>query len=182
MTKSSFYKKSELKKLGLKRCGNNVLISRRCSIYGAQNIVIGNNVRIDDYCILSGNITIGNYVHISAYSALYGKKGIYISDFCGVSPRSTLFSAVDDFSGKFMISPMVPDKFTNVTGGAIILNKYCQVGANSIVMPNVVFEEGAVCGAFSFVKKTLKRWNIYAGIPAKKIKKRSKKLLDFNIG
>ena len=63
---NSFYKKDELKKLGLKHYGNNVLISRKCSIYSPEKISIGNNVRIDDYCILSGNITIKNYVHISA--------------------------------------------------------------------------------------------------------------------
>ena len=112
---------------------------------------------------------------------MYGKGGICISDFCGISPRCLLFSAVDDFSGNYMISPMVPSKFTNVTCGKIILNKYCQVGANSIVMPNVIFDEGAVCGAFSFIKNSLKKWSIYCGIPAKKIKNRSKKILDFDI-
>ena len=131
------------------------------------------------FCILSGKIKIGNYVHISAFSALYGKFGIEINDFCGISPRSTLFSATDDFSGEFMISPMVPDEFTNVTGGKIILNKYCQIGANSIIMPNVKFVEGAVCGAFSFVKNNLEAWSINAGVPAKKIKNRSKSLLRF---
>jgi galactoside O-acetyltransferase len=48
-------------------------------------------------------------------------------------------------------------------------------------MPNVIFDEGAVCGAFSFIKNSLKKWSIYCGIPAKKIKNRSKKILDFDI-
>lgn len=59
---SNFYNEVELKNLGLKSYGENVLISKKCSIYGAENIEIGNNVRIDDFCILSGEIKIGNCV------------------------------------------------------------------------------------------------------------------------
>lgn len=176
---SSFYSEEELKDLGLKSFGKNVFISKKCSIYGAKNISIGNNVRIDDFCILSGVITIGNYVHISAYNALFGSKGIEIGDYCGVSPRCTLFSATDDFSGDYMISPMVPDEYTNVTGGKIVLTKYVQIGSGTTVLPNVVFGEGAATGAMSLIKSNVPAWKIYAGVPAKEIKNRSKNLLDF---
>lgn len=170
--KSNFYSPDELKNFAFKKIGKDVLISRKCSIYGAENMIIGNHVRIDDFSILSGNISIGNYVHISAYSALYGKYGIKIGNFCGISPRCVLFSATDDFSGEYMISPMVPDVLTHLIKGVIILNNYCQVGANSIVMPGVVYEEGAVCGAFSFVSKSLDAWTINIGIPCHFYKKR----------
>lgn len=175
---NSFYDKEELKILGFKSCGNNVLISRKCSIYGAENITIGNNVRIDDFCILSGVIEIGNYVHISAYSALYGKYGIKIGDFCGISPRSTLYSASDDFSGEFMISPMVPSELTNLKAGQIVLNNYVQLGANTVVMPAVSFGEGAVTGAFSLVFKDCLPWSINFGIPCKYYKARKKNILE----
>ena len=52
----SFYKKEDLYKLGLKDLGKNVFISKKCSIYTPENISIGDNVRIDDFCILSGHI------------------------------------------------------------------------------------------------------------------------------
>lgn len=51
---NSFYTEAELKELGLKSFGKSVLLSKKVSIYGAKNISIGNNVRIDDFCILSG--------------------------------------------------------------------------------------------------------------------------------
>lgn len=171
---SSFYTDEELKEIGFKSIGKNVKISRKCSIYGAENIEIGHDVRIDDFCILSGEIKIGNYVHISAYNALYGRFGIKIGNFCGISPRCTLFSASDDFSGEYMISPMVPEDLIHLTTGKIVLNDYCQIGANSIVMPAVVFEEGAVCGAFSFVNYSLTAWTTNAGIPCRTIKERKK--------
>lgn len=176
----SFYSNDELISLGFKSVGKNVLLSRKCSIYGAENISIGDNVRIDDFCILSGKIKIGNYVHISAYNALYGSLGITIGNFCGISPRCTLFSASDDFSGEYMISPMVPEDYTNVTGGIITLENYSQIGANSVVMPNIKISEGAVVGAFSFVNKDLDKWSINVGIPVRRIKNRKRNILQLS--
>lgn len=173
---NSFYTEEELKEIGFAKVGNNVLISKKASIYGAKNISIGDNVRIDDFCILSGNISIGSYVHISAYTALYGGGNIIIGDYCGCSPRCTLFSATDDFSGEYMISPMVPDELTNVIRGTIQLCDFAQLGANSIVMPNVTLHEGAVTGSLSFVNKDLEEWSINVGIPCKKIKDRQDKV------
>lgn len=177
---NSFYSVDELKEIGFKSIGEDVYISKKASIYGAENISIGNHVRIDDFCILSGDITIGNYVHISAYTALYGKGKIIIGNYCGCSPRCTLFSATDDFSGDYMVSPMVPEEFTNVQIGPIILCDYAQLGANSIVLPNVIIEEGAVTGSLSFVNKSLDSWSINIGIPCKKLKDRNNIVKDLS--
>ena len=38
----------QIKNIGFKTVGKNVLISDRASFYGAENIAIGDNVRIDD--------------------------------------------------------------------------------------------------------------------------------------
>lgn len=68
----------------------------RARIYSPHNLIIADNVRIDDFCILSGMIEIGSRVHISAYCTLYGLKGIVIKDDSGLS-------AIDDFSGNYLI-------------------------------------------------------------------------------
>lgn len=174
---TSFYTEDELKHLGLKKYGINVLISRKSSLYSPHLISLGDHVRIDDFTILSGNIIIGSYVHISAYVALYGSEGIFISDYSGVSSRTTIYSAVDDFSGDFLIGPMYPSDKTHINGGSVYLKKYTQIGASCVIMPNIVIEEGVVVGAMSFVNKTMSAWTINAGIPCKKIKDRSQNLL-----
>ena len=168
---SGTYERKELIEMGMK-VGENVRVSRKSSIYSPQSIEIGDNVRIDDFCILSGNIKIGSNVHISAYTALYGRFGIEIGNYCGCSPRCTILSGSDDFSGNFMISPMVPEEYTNVDGRKVVMEDYSQLGANSIVMPGVTVKEGAVCGAFSFVNADLDEWTINVGIPAKALRKR----------
>ncbi len=176
---NSFYTNIELENLGFKKIGENCLISRFARFYGINNIEIGNKVRIDDYCILSGNIKLGSYIHISAFCALYGSLGIDMDSFSGLSPRSTIFSAMDDFSGNYLINPMIDSKYTNVTGGKVDIGKYVQIGANTVVFPNIRIEDGVVTGAMTLVNSNLKGWNVYAGIPARVIKERNKKLLNF---
>ncbi len=176
--KTSFYSHKELIGLGLKALGENVLISRKTSFYGAEGISIGDNVRIDDFCILSGDICIGSNIHISAYCALYGSKGIEIEDYSGLSARVTLYSAMDDFSGSYLIGPIHPETLTNVTGGAIRIGKYVQVGAGSIVFPSVAIGEGGIVGAMSLVKNDIEPWTINAGIPTRFIKPRGRELIE----
>lgn len=175
---TSFYTQKELESLGLAKVGDNVLISRKASIYGAGKIVIGNNVRIDDFCILSGSITIGSNVHISAYCALYGANGIVLEDFTGISPRCSLFSAMDDFGGDYLIGPVHPAEYTNVTGGEIRLRKYSQLGASCVVFPSVEIGEGCVVGACSMIRNSLDDWSVCHGIPAEKKRERKKGLIN----
>ena len=176
---TSFYNVEELKKLGIKKVGKNVLISRKASIYSADKIEIGDNVRIDDFCILSGNISIGNYIHIAAYSALYGgKSGIEIQDFANISSRVIIYAVSDDYSGKYMTNPMVPEEYTNVQDEKVLLKKHVIIGTNVTVLPGIIVEEGTAIGSMSLVKKNTNAWSIYAGIPGKKIKDRYTDLLE----
>jgi len=176
---TSFYSEEELAAIGLKSYGKHVLISRNCSIYGAENIEIGDNVRIDDFCILSGHIKIGSNIHISAYVALYGAMGIELDDYTGISPRSTIYSAMDDFSGEYLIGPIHPKDKTNVTGGKVMLEKFVQVGCNSVIFPNITIGEGSVIGAMSLVKADMDPWGVYVGVPAKFLKTRKSEIKKF---
>lgn len=174
---NSFYSEEELSTLGLKHYGKNVLISRKCSIYSPGKISIGDNVRIDDFCVLSGEIMLGSHIHIAVYCAIYGSFGVEMEDYTGLSPRCTVFSATDDFSGNFLISPMIADEKTNVTGGKVIIKQYSQIGANCVIFPNTTINKGVAVGAMSLINSNLSEWGIYAGIPAKRIKDREKGLL-----
>jgi galactoside O-acetyltransferase len=179
---SSFYSDSELKGLGIKLFGENVLISKKASIYGAQNIEIGNNVRIDDFCILSGKIKIGDYVHVAAYSALYGADvGIELKDYSGISARCTIYAKSDDFVEGYFCNTFIDEDLHKYKEGKVILNQYSQLGAHCLVLPGACLKEGATTGAMSLVSKSLNEWTIYSGVPAKAVKKR-KKWQKINIG
>lgn len=174
---TSFYTDQELKDLGLKSYGNNVLISRNAQIYSAEKISIGNNVRIDDYCILSGEITLRSHIHIAPYCVLYGANGIELNDYTGLSARVTIYSTIDDFNGDFLTGPIHDDSLRHLIKGKVVLNKFVQIGASCVVFPSVIIGEGSAVGSMSLINKTIDDWGIYAGIPAKRLKDRSKGLL-----
>jgi len=170
----SFYTPEELKQIGFGSFGEQVLISRKASFYSPAEIHIGNHVRIDDFCILSGKIRIGSYIHISAYVGLYGAFGIEICDYATISGRVMVYSQNDDYSGEYLTNPMVPESLTNVTGGRVIIGKYAIVGAGSVVLPKLTIGEGAAIGTLSLVKEDVDPWLICAGIPVKILRERSK--------
>ena len=176
---SSYYSIEELKEIGFANIGHNVMISRKASIYGADKISIGNNVRIDDFCLLSGRIQLGDYIHIAVYSALFGgSEGIEMKNFTTVSSRCALYAVSDDYSGEAMTYPMAPDCFLRRINKKIILNKHVLIGTGSTVLPGVEIGEGTAVGAMSLVNKSLGEWGIYAGIPCSRLKERSKYLLE----
>ena len=112
---TSFYSEEELQQMGFAHVGHDVMISRKASIYGASNIWIGNHVRVDDFCVLSGKITFGNYIHVAVTTTLFGgTAGITFEDYTGISSHCAVYAASDDYSGDFMTNPTVPEKFTNV--------------------------------------------------------------------
>ncbi|MBO4550249.1 MAG: acyltransferase [Bacteroidaceae bacterium] len=179
MTQTSFYSEEELQTLGFKSIGKGCRISRKACFYGIESMTVGDNVRIDDFCILSGGIILGSNIHISAYVALYGSKGIVMEDFTGISSRTTVYSAMDDFSGEYLVGPIHPEGMTRVTGGPVIIRQFSQIGAHCVVMPSLTLAEGTVIGAMSFVRHSTEPWGIYFGVPARFIRKRTQGLKNF---
>ena len=176
----SFYTVDELKDLGFKKLGNNVKISRKTSIYGANYISIGSNVRIDDYCCLVANnheIILGSYIHIAFFCILMGSGGIEMEDFSGLSSRVSIYSATDDYSGLSLTNPTVPEKYKKIRSGKVILRKHVIIGTNTTILPNVDIGFGCAVGANSLVTKSLDEWGIYVGNPVSRLKDRSKELL-----
>lgn len=177
----STYSQDELFAFGFKSIGKNVLISRKASIYGADKIEIGNNVRIDDFCVLSSGddgFFIGNNIHIAPFSLMIGKGHIYLGDFVNISSRVCIYSSNDDYSGEFMTSPVIPDDLTNILKAPVRIDKHVIIGSGSIILPGIKLSEGVAIGALSLVNKNCDSFCIYAGVPAVKIKERKKNILE----
>jgi acetyltransferase-like isoleucine patch superfamily enzyme len=175
---NSFLDCEEILALGLRSVGERVSISRKASLYGCSHISLGNDVRIDDFCILSGNITVGNYIHIAAFCAFYGgEAGIEIGDFANFSSRISIYAISDDYSGESMTNPMIPDKYKKLEHGKVSIGKHVIIGSGSVILPGTSIGEGGSIGALSLVKQDLPEWSICAGIPAKVIRPRSKNAL-----
>lgn len=173
-------KRTELEKMGFAHVGENVHVSDRASFYNCCYISLGNNVRIDDFCVISagdGGVDIGSYVHVAVYSSLIGKGKITLSDFCNISSRVSIYSSNDDYSGATMTNPMVPDEYTGVMHADVFLGKHVIIGCGSVILPGATLEEGVAVGALSLVSENCKSFGIYAGKPAKRVKERKRDLL-----
>ena len=107
-----------------------------------------------------------------------GNEGIVFEDFSGLSSRCAVYAASDDYSGEALTNPTVPDEYRKVTGGTVVFKRHSIIGAGSTVLPNVIIGEGVSVGSMSLINKSLEDWGIYVGIPCRKIKERSKHLLE----
>ena len=58
----------------LKKCGKNVIIGKTVRIRNPEKVTIGDNVIIDDFTYISGEVNIGNFVHIAASCTISARK------------------------------------------------------------------------------------------------------------
>ena len=169
--------------IGFRSVGKNLLLSKDAKFYNPSGISLGSDIRIDDFCILSsgeGGIRIGNFVHIACFTSLIGRSSIKIGSFSNLSSKVSVYSSSDDYSGETMTNPLVPEEFKNVKSLPVNIKEHVIVGCNSTILPGVCLNEGVAIGAHSLVKSACKPFALYAGVPAKFIKKRKEKMVELS--
>lgn len=175
----AFLNQQDLESIGFSALGTNVLISDKASFYNPSKISIGNNVRIDDFCVLSageGGIEIGDYIHVAVFSSLIGAGKIKLANFVNISSRVSIYSSNDDYSGESLTNPMVPDEFKNVQSADVELRSHVIVGSGSVILPGVTLNEGVAIGALSLVARDCEEFTIYSGVPIQALKPRKRNL------
>lgn len=135
------------KLLGM-RIGKGAEIDRRVEVRSPNKISIGDHTIIGWYCLLSGNggLEIGNNVNISSYSKI--ETGSHRVD-----------------------SPNFESVFGKVT-----IEDYVWLGTGCIILKDVIIGQGSVIAAGAVVTKNVPPYEIWGGIPAKKIGERVKPL------
>ena len=173
--------RDELLALGVAEVGEHVAVDSTVRIYGAARLRIGSNVRIDAYTVLSageGGIASGDHVHIGAHAFLVGAGAITVRDFAGLSGRVSVYSSTDDFSGEALTGPTVPDSLRNVSSAPVEIGRHVIVGAASVILPGVTLAEGSGVGAMSLVRRAVAPFTLVAGVPARPVGERSRRLLE----
>lgn len=178
LAQSNFYTDLELSCLGFKAIGTNVKISKKTSIYKPELMSIGSNVRIEDFCVLNGDITIGSNVLLCVFCLLDGHATIIIEDNVTLAAKVSIHSGSDDYSGESLFGSYVPTALRkNHINAPVLIKQHTLIGDSTVIMPGVVLEEGTAIGAFSFVKESTLSWGIYAGVPAKRKRERKKDVI-----
>ena len=129
--------------------GQNVTIRNNIQIGGSGTLKIDDNTTINDYTLIAcmKNISIGKNVMIAPY--------VYILD-------------VDH---KFENS-IVPIASQGYIVEEVIIGDDVWIGTNTIITKGVTIADGVIVGANSVVTKNLEFNGIYAGSPARLIRKR----------
>ena len=145
--------KSKISKI---RLGQNCKIIEPVNLYGC---VIGNHVFVGPFVEIQKNVKIGDNTKIQSHSFICEK--VIIGKKCFISHGVIFVNDLIKF-GKIETNPKFFKK-TRVGNGVII-------GSNSTILP-IAISNNIVIGAGSVVTKDLKIKGIYAGNPAKLIRR-----------
>lgn len=101
------------------------------------------------------NFKLGENTQIGSFTVIDAQKGVKIEDEVKVGWSCTIisYSSIDKKEGM------------------VLLRKNCKVGSNSVIMPGITVGKNAVVGANSFVNQDIPANEVWAGTPAKFIKK-----------
>lgn len=175
----AYLSENQLLDIGFKSLGKNVKISDRASIYNPELIELGDNSRIDDFCVVSGIVVVGQYCHITPMCLVAGgMPGIYFSDFCTLAYGVKVFAQSDDYSGLTLTNSLIPKKFKDEILKSVSVGRHVIVGAGSVILPGVDIADGCSLGAMTLLNKSTEPWGIYVGNPARRLKDRKKDMLE----
>jgi len=151
-----FYSKEELLKLGFQSVGKNNQISKLAKFYSAGGSIMGNNNRVDDYCLFKGRVELGNYIHIAGFCFLSGVGGyIKIEDYSGMSSHCSLFTAIEDFISPSLMSPAINEGYSNSIKGDIIIKKAVKIGTHCIILPNLTMGYASSASANTLISRNV---------------------------
>jgi len=134
----------ELHDIGFTKVGKNPRISNKSSFYGISGR-IGDNVRIDDFCVLKGSVALGSFVHIASFGLISGAHApVEIGDFVTLSARTTVLTGTDDFGAEDSLNN---SEYASIIIGPIKIELGTIIGAGALILPNVTVGVGASIGA-----------------------------------
>jgi acetyltransferase-like isoleucine patch superfamily enzyme len=124
------------------------------NFFKPSNIIIGKDTIIGDHCFLDGRapLKIGNHVGIASQVLIYNDQHNIHND---------------DYKNSF---------------GPVEIADYVFIGPRVIILPNVKIGKGAVVAAGAIVTKNIPDFEVWAGIPAKKINDRKINNPSYKLG
>ena len=117
-------------------------------------------------------ITIGADTAIGDHCFLDGRAPLRIGDHVGIASQVLIYNDEHDIHS---------DNYGN-SFGPVTIGNYVFIGPRAIILPNVTIGQGAVVAAGAIVTKDIPEFEIWGGVPAKKIADREVKKLDYKIG
>lgn len=130
--------------------------------------------RIDSFTKIEGGqgVTIEERVHISSFCHInVGGGEVVLEAHSGCSSGVKVCSGRPDLSLLYLMPTHEEDQWRPIRLKTVV-GKYAIVFANAVIGPGVTIGEGAVIGAGAVVLKNVPAWEMWAGVPARKIGER----------
>jgi len=174
----AYLSESALASMRFRSIGKNVRISDKAALYDLDRLSVGDNSRIDDFCVVAGDVSIGRNVHVTVFCNLAGgRAGLVLDDFSTLAYGCHVVAQTDDYSGTTMTNSTVPAEFKNETSARVLIGRHAILGTACVVLPGVHIAEGVAAGARTLFTESTEPWSVYVGSPARRIKERSRALL-----
>lgn len=124
------------------------------NFFKPSNITIGHDTIIGDHCFMDGRapLKIGNHVGIASQVLIYNDEHNINSP---------------DYGNSF---------------GPVEIGDYVFIGPRAIILPNIKIGKGAVVAAGAIVTKDIPEFEIWGGVPAKKISDRKIDNPNYRLG
>lgn len=186
------------KRLG--SCGKNLIVDKGVIIYNPGNIFVGDNVWLDDHCILIGGSSFSNvkhvlkpndkYIykigeihlngnnHIAPFAIVQGHGGISIGLDVTIGAGSKVYSMSHHYkntedekdNNNYYFSSMSKLENQFLIVSPVTIGNGCAIGLNSVVLPGTHIPDGTWVGVNSTVSCHLEANAIYASKNAEFIK------------
>jgi len=101
------------------------------------------------------NLKLGKNFDIGEFTYINSKNGVTIGNYVQVGSHCSIYS-----------NSTIDNK-----RGPVVLKDNCKIGTHSTIMPNITIGENSIVAAYSFVTKSIPKNQLWAGIPAKLVKK-----------
>ena len=188
--------RSKLYPMLFKKSGKNIFIGRNVTFRHLKKINLGNNVVIDDNCMIDAKgennegIFFEDNVFIGRNSIIYCKNGdIKLEKNVNISSNCTIFSSNyvhmkknsivgaysyflsgGEYDYKDKTTPFSQQSGMN-TKGKLIIGENCWFGARVTVLDSACVGNNCVVGAGTVVTKKISNNSLVLGVPGKIVKK-----------
>jgi acetyltransferase-like isoleucine patch superfamily enzyme len=134
-----------------------------------DKIVVAHTARIDSFIKIEGGegVTIGEYCHLASFLHILGGGRAIIEDGVSTSSGVRLVTGTNKYGYGHGCSAIAPD--AEFARSFVHLKKNSVVFAGATVLQGVTIGENAVVGAGAVVTRDVPAFEIWAGVPAKKI-------------
>lgn len=174
-----------LKKIYLSPCGYFIslvmaffaLLQRPFMVYGYYNRVqrrFNKFTRISSLAVIIGkeNLDIGDNTWLWHHSILDASNGIKIGKGCQIGAWVGIFTHGSHIAIRLLGDKYIESDKSERIGyqrGPVEIGEYTFIGAQSIILPDVIIGKGCIVGAKSMVTKSIPDYSIVSGNPAELI-------------